>query len=137
MSKRQTRSQARIEAFKLVFQAQVNDTEPEFLLEMLLEEKPECAQNINYIKTAFLGVIEKNEELIADINRFLGEKWKIERLSKVSLAVLKLAIFEIKYLEDVPYKVAINEAVEIDKKFDDPDNSAFVNGVLGGFVKSL
>ena len=51
--------------------------------------------------------------------------------------MLRLAVFEILYVEDVPEKVAINEAVEIEKRFDDPDNSAFVNGVLGGFIKSL
>ena len=137
MGKRQTRSEARVEAFKLIFQAQVNDEDPQFFIEHMLEEHPESAANINYIKTAVLGVIEKNEELIEDIRKNLTKGWSVERISKVSLAVLKLAIFEIKYIEDVPQKVAINEAVEIEKKFDDPDNSAFVNGVLGGFVRSL
>ncbi len=137
MGKKQTRSEARIEAFKLIFQTQVNDEDPQFLIDTMLEEHPESQKNINYIKTVVLGVIEKNEELLDDIKSNLVKGWKIERISRVALAVLKLAIFEIKYLEDVPHKVAINEAVEIEKSFDDPDNSAFVNGVLGGFCKSL
>lgn len=137
MGRKQTRSQARIEAFKLIFQTQVNNEEPQFLIDEMLAEHPESESNINYIKTVVLGVIEKNDELIKDIEANMGDKWKVDRISRVSLAVLKLAIFEIKYLDDVPHKVAINEAVEIEKKFDDPDNSAFVNGVLGGFVRSL
>lgn len=137
MSRKQTRSEARIEAFKLIFQYEVNKEEPEFLIEAMLSEHPESEKNINYIKTVFFGVIEKLSELDEYITNNIGEKWTISRISKVSLAVLRLAMFEIKYIEDVPHKVAINEAVEIEKKFDDPDNSAFVNGVLGGFVKSL
>lgn len=135
--KNQTRSEARIEAFKLIFQTQANTEDPNFLIDTMLDEHPESEKNLNYIKTVFFGVLEKTDELLEDINKNLGKNWKLDRISKVSLAVLKLAIFEIKYLEDVPHKVAINEAVEIEKKFDDPDNSAFVNGVLGGFVKSL
>lgn len=137
MSRKQTRSEARIEAFKLIFQSEVNNEDPQFLIEHMLEEHPESKKNINYIQTAFLGVLEKEDELLEIISQNLSKGWKLERISKVSLAVLKLAIFEILYLEDVPEKVAINEAVEIEKSFDDPDNSAFVNGVLGSFVKSL
>lgn len=137
MGKRQTRSEARIEAFKLIFQTEVNNDDIDFLFEHMLEEFPKCADNIDYIKTAVLGVINKKEELDEEIKKNLTSGWKIERITKVSLAVLRLAIFEIKYIEDVPTNVAINEAIEIEKKFDNPDNSAFVNGVLAGFVKSL
>ena len=137
MGKRQTRSEARIEAFKLIFQTEVNNDDIDFLFEHMLEELPGCADNIDYIKTAVLGVINKKDELDEEIRKNLTSGWKLERITKVSLAVLRLAIFEIKYIEDVPTNVAINEAVEIEKKFDNPDNSAFVNGVLAGFIKSL
>ena len=137
MSKRQTRSEARIEAFKLIFQTEVNNDDIDFLFEHLLSEVPKCADNIEYIKTDALGVIDKKEELDEDIKNNLISGWKLERITKVSLAVLRLAIFEIKYIDDVPTNVAINEAVEIEKKFDNPDNSAFVNGVLAGFIKKL
>ena len=137
MNKKQTRSEARIEAFKLIFQCQANDEDPNYLIDLMLEEIPESEKNIDYIKTVVLGVNEKNEELLKNISDNLKKGWSISRISKVSLAVLKLAIFEIKYLEDVPSKIAINEAIEIEKKYDDPDASAFVNGVLGGFIKSL
>ena len=137
MGKRQKRSEARIEAFKLIFQLDVNNEEPDFLFEHMLEENPKSLDNIDYIKSAVLGVLSKKDEIDEDIKNNLIKGWKIERITKVSLAVLRLAIFEIKYIEDVPTNVAINEAIEIEKKFDNPDNSAFVNGVLAGFVKSL
>ena len=69
------------------------------------------------------------------ISQNLAKGWKFERISKVAKSVLQLAIYEILYSEDVPTPVAINEAVELAKKFDEPDSSAFVNGVLAGVVK--
>lgn len=136
MSKKQSRSEARQEAFKLIFQSQINRDDIEFLIAEMLENKPESRQNIEYIRTVFLGVLEKEEELKKDISDNLSGAWKIERISRVSFALLKLAIFEIKYMDDIPVKVSINEAVELDKKFDEPDNSSFINGVLGGFCKN-
>ena len=133
--KKQSRNEARQEAFKLVFQTLTNRDDIEFLIEEMLLNKPASSQNIDYIRGVLTGVLEKEEELISDISENLSGNWKIERLSKVSQAILKLAIYEIKYVDDVPTKVAINEAVELDKKFDDPDNSAFINGVLGGFCR--
>lgn len=135
MGKNQSRSEARSEAFKLIFQSGVNGDDMEFLFENLLENKPASIQNIDYIKAVVNGVLEKDEELRCDISENLSGGWKIERISKVSLALLKLAIYEIKYMEDIPVKVSINEAVNLDKKFDEPDNSAFINGVLGSFCR--
>lgn len=134
--KKQTRSQARTEAFKLIFQAETNNDDMEFLIEHMLDEVPESVNNLPYIRNAVYGVIQKKDELEADISAHLSDTWKIERISKVALCVLKLAIYEIKYIDDVPEKVAVNEAVELEKKYDNPECSAFVNGVLGGFLRS-
>lgn len=135
MGKNQTRSEARAEAFKLVFQAEVNGDDLEFLISEMLENNPGSEQNIDYIRAVVFGVSKKSDELKADICEHLSGGWKIERISKVSLALLKLAIYEIKYMDDIPPKVSVNEAVELDKKYDEPDNSAFINGVLGGFMR--
>lgn len=135
MERKQSRSEARKEAFKLIFQTEINRDDVEFLIEQMLENKPSSKQNIEYIKAVLLGVLEKEEELKKDISENLSGGWRIERISKVSLALLKLALYEIKYMEDIPVKVSINEAIELDKKFDEPDNSSFINGVLGGFCK--
>ena len=133
--KKQSRTEARAEAFKLIFQAETNSDDMEFLIGHMLDEHPEAAGNIDYIRKCALGVLEKKDELEADISDNLTSGWKLARISKVALCVLKLAIFEIKYIDDVPERVAVNEAVELEKAYDDPDNSAFVNGVLGGFLK--
>ena len=135
MGKKQSRSEARQEAFKLIFQTQSNSEDVNFLIEQMLENKPESKQNIEYISAVLNGVLEKEEELKEDISANLSGGWKIDRISRVSLAILKLALYEIKYMDDIPVKVSINEAVELDKKFDEPDNSSFINGVLGGFCR--
>ncbi len=136
MGKRQSRSEARAEAFKLVFQLETNNDDIEFLIQEMLVNRPKSVDNIEYIRNVVYGVYERNTELEADIQENLSERWSLARVSRVALAVLKVAIYEIKYVEDVPQKVAINEAVELEKKYDEPDNSAFVNGVLGGFCRN-
>ena len=87
-----------------------------------------------YIRRLTGLVSEKKEELDAYIERY-AHGWKPERISHTALAVLRCAICEILYIEDVPSAAAINEAVELDKSYDDPDTVSFINGVLGGFMR--
>ena len=79
-------------------------------------------------------VEEKQEELDGYIEKY-SKGWKVSRISRTALAVLRCALCEILYFEDVPASAAINEAVELDKGYDESDTVAFVNGVLGGFMK--
>ena len=87
-----------------------------------------------YIKDAVYGIESNREEIINQIKDELSEKWEISRLSKISLAILKLAVYEMIYAK-VPYKVVINEAVELAKKYGDDSTPAFVNGILASVVK--
>lgn len=135
MSRKLSRSQARCEAFKLIFELNQHMDDVDFLFDNLMNEVPQSISSMPYIKNVVLGVMDKYDELSAAISENLAEGWRIERISKVARAVLLLAIFEIRYVDDVPDKVAINEAIELAKKFDEPDSSAFVNGVLAGVVK--
>ena len=89
----------------------------------------------NYIKTTFLGVF-KNIEQIDDIITDSSIGWAYNRISKISMALLRIAVYEILYDGDVPAKVAINEAVELSKKYDDAEAYTFINGVLGAVVKN-
>lgn len=134
MSKKLSRSQARCEAFKIIFQLNQHMDDVDFLLDNLMNELPASITAMPYIKNVVYGVMEKYDELTGIISENLADGWKVERISKVARAVLLLAIYEIKYIEDVPEKVAINEALELAKKFDMPDSSVFVNGVLAGVV---
>ena len=87
-----------------------------------------------YIKDAVYGIESNRKEIITQIKDELSEKWDISRLSKISLAILKLAVYEMLYAK-VPYKVVINEAVELAKKYGDDSTPAFVNGILASVVK--
>lgn len=135
MSKKLSRSQARCEAFKIIFQLNQHMDDVDFLLDNLMNETPASITSMPYIKNVVFGVMEKYDELLEIIGENLASGWKFDRISKVARAVLLLAVYEIKFVEDVPEAVAINEAVELAKKYDMPDSSAFVNGVLAGVVK--
>lgn len=134
MGKKFSRKDARQEAFKLIFGLNQHTDDTEFLFENLTLEQPEALTAMPYIKGAVMGVLEHYDELLEIISKNLKKGWGVERISKASRAILMLAIYEIKYVEDVPEKVAVNEAVELAKIFDEPQAASFVNGVLAGVL---
>ena len=87
-----------------------------------------------YIRETALGVSEHLTEVDELIQKY-SASWHITRISGTALAVLRVAVYEILFRADVPVGAAINSAVEIDKHYDEPETVAFVNGVLGGFVR--
>ncbi len=135
MGKKFSRREARQEAFKLIFELNQHMDELEFLFDNLCSENPEANSAMPYIRETVTGVLNRYDELIGIICENLLKGWTVDRISKTSRAILMLAIYEIKYADDVPDKVAINEAVELAKTFDEPQNAAFVNGVLAGVLK--
>lgn len=78
-----------------------------------------------------------NKDEIDEIIEKYARGWKISRISKVSLAILRLAIYEIKYLDEIPNGVSINEAVELAKTYANKDDPSFINGLLGSYARSL
>jgi len=130
------RSEIREEAFKLIYSLEIQKKEPiEEQIELYIESNGiDNKKAIEYIEDAVNG-IEKNKEVITEkIEKNLKQDWKIDRISKVNLAILKLAIYEIKY-KDIPFKVVINEAVELAKKYGEDNSKNFVNGILASIVK--
>lgn len=91
------------------------------------------SDNYEYIRRKYDDVIDKLEDIDAAINE-ITEGWKTSRMGKVDLAIIRLAVYEIKYDEDVPTGVAINEAVEIAKQFGGNESPVFINGILAKFV---
>lgn len=136
MGKKFSRHDARKEAFKLIFELNQHTDELDFLFENLLLECPEAENSMPYIKAVVTGSLDCYREISEIISQNLAKGWTIERISKPSRAILILAIYEIKYADDVPAKVAVNEAVELAKEFDEPSAAAFVNGVLSGVIKN-
>ena len=144
-----TRSNAREIVAHLIFEMNFTDDtaeqivnaamEPEYYESLAQEteiyaERPNQKQ-MEYIRAAVAGIQEKQEELDGYISKY-AINWSVSRISKVARAILHVAMYESLYMEDVPVSAAINEAVELSRKYEDEDVVAFVNGILGTFVRS-
>lgn len=135
--RKQTRSEAREALFTQVFQFANHRENMDEVRGYMLDELPECEQNIGYITEVTNGILEHEDEIIDIINAHLKGGWSFRRLSKASRTILKIAIYEMKYCDDVPAKVAINEAINLAKKYCDEKEPSFINGVLGGVMREI
>lgn len=127
-----TRREIREEVFLLLFQNELSGIDIDETTEAC-EEAFELEKNSEAVATA-KKVSEKYEELDKIIGKY-SEKREVSRISRVNKTILRLAVYEIMYCPNVPAKVAANEAVELSKKYADKQDSAFINGVLGSFIK--
>ena len=129
------RSAAREEAFKLLYSLEIQKENLEEQLNMYYENEGISQEETKkYINNTVNGIEKNIIEIENKISDNLKKDWKIERISKINLVLLKLAIYEILYTE-TPYKVAINEAIEIAKKYGDDNSPNFINGILASIVK--
>ena len=145
-----SRASARELAVHLIYGREFTGEEPETVVETRLAkeyyaklssenevyaERP-SRQQMSYIDGVVSGVANRGEDLDAAIQKFsIG--WDIGRISRLTRAIMRLAIYEILYVEDVPTGAAISEAVRLAKKYDGDDTGSFVNGILGSFARSL
>jgi len=145
-----TRANARELAIHLIYSRSFTGEEPRQVISARLEkqyygllaeenqvyaDRPSRAQLI-YIDQVVAGVANREAELNAVIQeKSIG--WDISRISKLTRAIIQVAIFEILHMDDVPTGVAISEAVRIAKLYDGDDTGAFVNGILGSFARSM
>ena len=134
------RSKAREIAFKLIFEDMFGTTTAESMLGGLFEEEVVWAdipeESKSYIEWARESTKTHLEEIDGIISSF-AKGWTIERMNRVDVAILRLAICEIIYREDVSAGIAINEAVELAKVYSNDESPAFINGILGAYVRSL
>ena len=128
-----TRREARELAFTLLFEMTF-DAEKEPMLLYLQEMEARGFEENEYVKTVVVGSHEKREEIDALIEKY-SNGWKVKRISRVSLAIMRLCIYEMLYSDDVPASVAINEALEIAKIYDHDKAPAFINGVVNAVAK--
>lgn len=98
-------------------------------------ERPNSKQ-MDYILESVRGIQEKQEELDGYLQKY-AINWSVSRISKIARAILHVAMYEALYAEDVPVGAAINEAVELTRKYEDEDVVSFVNGILGSFAREL
>lgn len=128
-----TRKQAREEAFILIFEKSLNDNALEEILSLAEEVRDIKADE--YVKKVFFGVFD----YLDDIDTIISKNsvgWSIKRITKTALAILRLAIYEICYYDEIPVSVSINEAVELAKKYATKEDASFINGILSTVAKS-
>ena len=126
-----SRSELREHIFRMLFRIEFNNEEEmkeqEALYFDLLD--PVSEKDQEYILNKYKAIVEKLREIDNVLNE-LSTGWKTSRMNRVDLTILRLAIYEVKWDEDVPTAVAINEAVELAKKYSSDSGPAFINGVL-------
>ncbi len=128
------RREAREQAFIFIFESTFGAESIEDII-----EAAKIARNIEideFCERIFKGVKE-SEKIIDEYIEKNIKQWKMDRLSRVILSVLRLAIYEMLYENDIPLSVSVNEAVELAKKYDTKENTAYVNGVLASVLKEI
>lgn len=130
MTRREAREQAFIVLFEKIFDNGAT------ISEIVATAKEADLIKINSFAENTLNAVENNFSEIDSIIEANSQDWTIARLPKVTLAILRLAVAEIKYVDEVPNGVAVNEAVELAKKYGTNDDASFINGILGTISKS-
>jgi transcription antitermination protein NusB len=126
------RRTAREKALQALFQIDVSNTEPSLAIEHVLEGQT----SDDYLNQLVLGVVEQKDEIDALIIENL-EKWSLDRLATVDRNLLRMAAFELKFSQDIPDNVILDEAIEIAKIYGDDQSSKFINGVLSKIKEKL
>ena len=124
--------------FKLIYSLEIQKNENlNEQIELYIENNEiEDNEAIEYLKDCIYGINKNLEEINKTVESSLTSDWKIDRISKINLSLLKLAIYEIKY-KDIPYKAEINEVVELAKAYGEDMSSKFINGALAKIVKEM
>ena len=130
------RSELREHVFKMLFQIEFNDASemPEHLKYYFEDLENARDKDKDYIRSKYEAVAARVPEIDELLDQ-TAEGWKTARMNKVDLTILRLAVYEILWDEEIPARVAINEAVELSKKFSGDEGASFVNGVLAKFAK--
>ncbi len=128
------RRAAREIAMKLVYQLEIQKDSREEQIRQTLEQENLTENDTNYITDVVEGVFGNLEQIDKTIELY-SKGWKLSRISKVDLSILRLSIYEISYRNDIPFNVSINEAVELAKNYSGEESSSFINGILGKVSK--
>ncbi|GIN85525.1 N utilization substance protein B [Heyndrickxia sporothermodurans] len=126
------RRTAREKALQALFQIDMNEAEPEVAIKNILKDE----QSDEYLTKLVNGTFQNLKDIDEIISKHL-EKWTIERLAKVDLNIIRLGVYELMYIDEVPANVAINEAIEVSKRFGDERSSKFINGVLSKIKETV
>lgn len=129
-----SRTVARELAFKILFQTDVGRNPWQEVLPRTISENKLPEKSSLFLEALVVGTIKNLAEIDKAIIRY-AQDWKLERMANTDRNILRLAIYEIKFMEDIPPSVTANEAVELAKKYGDHDSGKFVNGILGNLIR--
>ena len=131
------RRKSREIAMKLLFEMSINKENYEDIIENFKEHTDVDLQEIDmsYITKVLAGIHENGKEIDKNIEKHLI-KWKLNRLSKMNLAILRISTYEILFEEEIPDKVSVNEGIELAKKYGEDSSPAFINGILAKMIKN-
>lgn len=131
-----SRKKSREKAMELLFGMELSKETPNEILETFVENYEGNIKELDleYIKALLEGIYENKDEIDSKIEGSL-QSWKLDRISKINLTILRLGIFEMKYSDEVPDRVALNEALELTKVYSDEKSVSFINGVLDKVLK--
>lgn len=134
-----SRKEARDTAFKIVYQKEFNTDDIETILNNTVEEKKITDdEELKYIDIVVKGINDNNNLLEDKIKESLKENWNIGRVSKLNIAILKIAIFELMFMsDDIPQKVSVNEALEFIDLYGDKKDKPFINGILAKIITDM
>lgn len=130
-----TRSEARKKAFEIIFSSLKDSENTMEQITLFAEQNPSFEKQMGYITKAVLGAVENTEDTIKTVNENIASGWSYSRLSKMCRAILLLSVYEMKNIDDVPPKVAINEAVELAKAYGADNEPQLINGILGSVMR--
>lgn len=129
------RSIAREQTFKLLYSMEIQHEKDIEQIELYLENNEITDEKTKeYIIETIEGIFAQEEAIKKEISDHLKTDWQLNRISKIDISLLKLSIYEILY-KKIPYKVAINEVIELAKKYGEENSSSFINGILASIVK--
>lgn len=135
-----TRTQIRRNIFTILFRLDFTDRtefaeQIDFAMEEFSDENNPSEKEADYIKSKTAAIVERISEIDEVIGRH-AQGWKINRIGKAELTILRLAVYEMQYEEEIPVRVAINEAVELSKVYCDEEAKGFINAVLGNIERA-
>lgn len=132
------RTKSREKAMVILFGMEISKDTPKDAIETFLDNYEDDIEelDLDYIREVLEGINNNKAEIDSIIKENL-KNWKIERISKVNLTILRLGIYEMNYVEDIPGRVALNEALELGKIYSDQKGVAFINGVLDKVLKEV
>lgn len=132
MSRRLTRELA----FKILFQIDMGRNPWKEVLTRTVNESELSEKSGEFLEILVKGTIQYLKEIDTEIVKY-AEGWKLDRMASTDRNILRMALYEIRYLKDIPPGVTVNEAVELAKKYGDDDSGKFVNGILGNIIRSM